>query len=82
MEPLRLITQPESWAREAQPGLVEQLEIWLAAAKAGEIIGVAMAAECSDGLIMTGLTPSRHRGLLIGAVAHLQYRLNKVMDEA
>lgn len=82
MEPLRLITQPESWAKEAQPNIIEVLEDWLRRAKDGELVGVALAGECIDGMTITCITPTKHRGMLLGAVSQVQYRLNKVMDEA
>lgn len=57
------------------------IEGLLADAKSGEIVGVAFAAETVDGMTITCVTPARHRSLLIGAISHLLYRLNKAMDD-
>lgn len=81
MEPLKLITKPESWAKEAQPTVIKMLEDLLERARAGEVVAVAFAGECSDGFVLTGFTVPRHYGLMIGGLAQMQYRMNKDFDE-
>lgn len=71
-KPLRLITQADSWKGEAQSLTIELLEDWLSRAKAGEIIAVALAGECADGLTITSFSRPRQRGTMIGALAHMQ----------
>lgn len=80
--PLKLITQPESWRAAAKPGTIEELEDLLEKAKSGEIVGFAFAAETIDGMTITCVTKAMHRGLLLGALSQVQYRLNKAMDES
>lgn len=81
-EPLKLITQPESWRAAAAPSVIEELEDLLEKTKAGEIVGFAFAAETIDGMTITCVTKARHRGLLLGALSQVQYRLNKAMDDS
>lgn len=81
-EPLRLITQAESWNQEAQRSTIEMLEEWLAMAKSGEVVSVAISGECADGLSMSAYSRPRHRATMIGALAHMQFRLHRDMENS
>lgn len=79
-EPLKLITQAESWKANTQHNTIELLEEWLTRAKAGEIVAVALAGERVDGFVLTHFTRPAHRATMIGALAHLQHMLHCDMD--
>lgn len=80
MEPLRVITQAESWNAEASQATIELLEDWLRRAKAGELVAVSLAGESVEGLTMTAFSRPRRRGAMIGALAHMQFLLHRDMQ--
>ena len=61
--------------RIAAQDAVAVLEQWLAKAKAGELVGVAIAAVRYDGATSTGYSKCANVGTLIGAIARLQHRV-------
>lgn len=77
-EPLKLITQAQSWRSEVQEDVVDTLRKALARAEAGEINGVAIAATCVDGCTWTTFSKRDKGGLLLGAMARLNYRLIEI----
>lgn len=81
-EPLRVITQTESWKQEASGHTVEMLEEWLERAKAGEIVAVTLVGECADGFSITGFTRPRSRATMIGALVYMQHRIVADWDAA
>lgn len=79
-EPLRVITQTESWASEVQQSTVELLEEWLAMAKTGELQGVALAGVRIGERQMTAFSKSENRNILIAAMSHCTWRMHALMD--
>ena len=72
---LKLITQSESWKQEVQTDVVETLKRALAAAESGELTGVAIAATTKDACTWTTFSKRAAGGLMLGAVARLNFRL-------
>jgi hypothetical protein len=81
-EPLRVITQTESWKQEASTYAIEMLEDWLARAKAGEIVAVSLVGECADGFTITGFTVPKSRAAMLGALNYMQHRILRDWDAA
>jgi predicted hydrolase (HD superfamily) len=79
-DPLRVITQTESWKQEANQSAIRLLEEWLEKAKAGEIVAVALVGEGVDGLMSREFTRPRSRMAMIGALADMQYHLHRDME--
>jgi hypothetical protein len=79
-DPLRVITQTESWKQEASVHAIKLLEEWLERAKSGEIVAVALVGEGSDGLASRAFTRPRSRMTMIGALADMQYHLHRDME--
>lgn len=72
MEPLRLITQAESWSKEVHEDVVKVLRDALARAEAGEITGVALAMTSVDECTVTYFSKREASALMLGAVVRLQ----------
>jgi len=74
-EPLRIITQTESWKQEVQSDVVVRIRELLAMAEAGEIQGIAYAAAGIDNTIITGFTKNNAQTAIIGGLARVQHRM-------
>lgn len=74
-EPLRVITQTESWKSEVRTDVVERLRELLAMAESGELQGFAYAAACVDGMTATGFTKNDNQSAIIGGLARVQHRM-------
>jgi hypothetical protein len=79
-EPLRVITQTESWQQEASEHAIRLLEEWLDKAKGGEIVAVALVGEGSDGFVSRAFTRPRSRMTMIGGLADMQFMLHRDME--
>lgn len=75
VDPLRVITQTESWASDVKADVVERLRELLAAAEAGEIRGIAYSALCADGMTMTGCSKSENQAAIIGGLERVKHRM-------
>jgi diketogulonate reductase-like aldo/keto reductase len=75
MEPLRVITQTESWSQEVQVDVVERLSELLKMAKAGEIQGIAYSALNADGSVSFGYTKTSDQNAILGGLVRVQYRM-------
>jgi len=80
-QPLRVITQTESWKQEVQADAVRLLEEWLAMAKSGELQGVALAGVRIGERQMTAFSKSENRNILIAGMTQCTYRMCRMMDE-
>ncbi len=78
--PIKLITQEQSWNEAASKHAIDMLEEWLAMAKSGEVVAVALAGETADGMSISAFTRPRSRATMIGSLAHMQYRLHIDME--
>lgn len=69
--------------RQSKPvdEVVSALEVMLEDAKAGQIVAVAIAAECADGSTLTVGGASRDRVVLLGALERMKHRILMEMDE-
>jgi hypothetical protein len=74
-EPLRVITQTESWKAEVRADVVETLRELLQRAEAGEIQGIAYSCATIDRGVSTGFTKSDNHNAIIGGLARVQYRM-------
>lgn len=74
-EPLRVITQTESWAQEVQTDVVTRLRELLAQAESGELQGIAYAAACADNMIATGFTKNNAQSAIIGGLERVKHRM-------
>ncbi|MFD1945058.1 hypothetical protein [Paradevosia shaoguanensis] len=74
-QPLRLITQTESWKQEVQVDVVTRLRELLAMAEAGELQGIAYAAATTDNMIATGFTKNNAQSAIIGGLARVTHRM-------
>jgi hypothetical protein len=74
-EPLRVITQTESWRQEVQDDVVMRLRSLLEQAEAGEIQGIAYAASTVDGMVQTGFTKNNAQSAILGGLARVQHRM-------
>ena len=74
-EPLRIITQTESWASDVKADVVERLRQLLAQAEAGEIQGIAYSAYCADGMTITGCSKSSNQSAIIGGLERIKHRM-------
>lgn len=74
-EPLRIITQTESWRQEVQADVVSQLRELLAMAESGEIQGFAYAAASADSMVISGFTKNNYQSAIIGGLARVQHRM-------
>ncbi len=79
-EPLRVITQTESWKQEASEHAIKLLEEWLEMARSGEIVAVALVGECGVGLVRRAVTRPRSRMTMIGGLADMQFWLHRDME--
>lgn len=75
MEPLRVITQTESWKQEVQADVVERLAELLEMARSGELQGIAYAAVSTDNMVVTGFTKNNNQSAIIGGLARVQHRM-------
>jgi len=65
-----------SAAGEAEPAVVEMLEVWLARAKAGEIVAIALVGVAPNNRVATNfINPSTWLHHLTSGAATLAYRL-------
>lgn len=74
-DPLRMITQTESWAGEVKADVVARLRELLDQAEAGEIQGFAYAAATIDGCVSTGFTKNNAQTAIIGGLVRVQHRM-------
>jgi hypothetical protein len=74
-DPLRVITQTESWRQEVQADVVSCLRDLLAMAEAGEIQGFAYSAVCADMCVSTGFTKDVNRSAIIGGLERVKHRM-------
>jgi hypothetical protein len=80
-EPLRVITQTESWAQEVQADVVDRLRMLLSMAESGEIQGIAYSAAGADNSIFTGFTKNNSQSAVIGGLERVKHRmLNGELD--
>lgn len=79
-EPLRVITQTESWANEVKLDVIEHLEYLLDKAKTGEILGIAYAANTSDNMVITGSTKSVEQLKIVGGLERIKHRMIMGME--
>lgn len=75
VDPLRVITQTESWASDVKTDVVEKLRDLLARAEAGEIHGIAYSAICADGMTLTGCSKSDNQAAIIGGLERIKHRM-------
>lgn len=74
-QPLKLITQTESWKQEVQVDVVTRLRELLAQAESGEIQGIAYAAATADNCIATGFTKNDAQSAIIGGLERVKHRM-------
>ena len=65
---------------EVVQSVVERLEEVLAAARAGKVVGVALATIDLDGSIGAAWSETDNFPCLLGAIARLEYRVNFNQD--
>ena len=75
VDPLRVITQTESWSAEVKADVVDELRGLLASAEAGEIQGIAYAAIGVDGCVTTGATKNVNQSSIIGGLERIKHRM-------
>lgn len=74
-EPLRVITQTESWAQEVQTDVVCCLRELLAQAESGEIQGIAYSCATLDNMVATGFTKNNAQSAIIGGLERVKHRM-------
>ncbi len=74
-DPLRLITQTESWKAEVKDDVVETLLTLLERARSGEIQGLAYSAATIDSAVLTGFTKSDGHNVILGGLARVQHAM-------
>lgn len=72
---LRVITQTESWAQEVRQDVVETLELLLAQAKSGKLLGVAYSGVTADGMVVTGYTKTTGLNATIGGLERVKHHM-------
>lgn len=77
---MKLLTFPAQPQTERDEGTIAMLEAMIASVRSGEVSHVGLAACHTDGSISTGYTSGKLPHLL-GAVAYLQHRINRLMEE-
>jgi len=75
VDPLRVITQTESWKAEVKVDVVERLRELLAAAEAGEIQGIAFSATTIDDCVITGFSKNTNQAAIIGGLERVKHRM-------
>lgn len=75
VDPLRVITQEESWRGQVKADVVERLRELLAMAESGELQGIAYAAIGSDGMVITGCSKNVNQMAIVGGLERIKYRL-------
>ncbi len=75
VDPLRVITQEESWRGQVKADVVERLRELLAMAESGELQGIAYAALAADGMIVTGCSKSDDQMAIVGGLERIKYRM-------
>ena len=79
-EPLRIITQEESWQKELDVEIVELLEDALADAKQGKFDGIAVITTNKDGTCVHRWSKASSFTRMLGAIHRLAYRYNRDQD--
>lgn len=74
-QPLKLITQTESWKTEVQVDVVERLRELVAMAEAEEIQGIAYSAATIDNMTLTGFTKNNAQNAIIGGLERVKHRM-------
>lgn len=74
-EPLKLITQEESWLTQVRCDVVELLEELLEQAKAGEVTGIAIAASHADGSTTQNWSAMDDADKIIATIERVKLRL-------
>lgn len=72
-EPLKVLTQQESWLQEVDASIVQMLEDVLARAKQGEFTGMALSFTCKDGSTFGTYSKMDHQGLIIAGLERLKF---------
>lgn len=74
-EPFRIVTQPESWAREVKDDVVSAIRSLLDRAQAGEIQGIAYSCATIDNMVITGCTKNVNQSAIIGGLERIKHRI-------
>lgn len=74
-EPVRVITQTESWRQEVQRDVIETLERLLEQAHSGELQGIAYAGVTADNCVVTGFSKDNGRSAIIGGLERVKHRM-------
>ena len=74
-EPLKVITQQESWLTQVRADVLSLLEDLLERAKAGEITGIAVAATNADGSTTQMWSSMDNTGSIIASIERVKFRL-------
>lgn len=74
-EPLKVITQKESWAEEVKQDVIERLEYFLECAKSGELQGFVMVGLTADNMVITCATKNDDQTKLIGGLERIKHRM-------
>jgi hypothetical protein len=75
VEPLKVITQTESWQQEVKEDVVAMIKRLLQCAEAGEIQGLAYAAVTIDGCTLDAFSKSANHAILIAGLERVKFRL-------
>lgn len=75
VEPLKVITQEESWKQTVNESVVQLLEEVLEKAKAGEYQGVVVAGIVRDDSTFYSISAQNNTGLMLAAVTRLQHKM-------
>lgn len=73
--PVRIITQQESWRTEVQADVVDRLRLLLSKAEAGEIQGFVFIGLSIDDCIITAATKNNDQAKLIGGMERVKHRM-------
>lgn len=74
-QPLKVITQTESWAQEVQTDLIKQLNHLLTLAHSGELQGLAYAGITIDDCTITGFSKNQNQAMLIGGLERVKFKM-------
>jgi len=75
VEPLKVITQEESWKQTVDESIIALLEEVLEKARAGEYQSVVIAGILRDDSTFYAISAQNNTGLTLAAVTRLQHKL-------
>lgn len=79
-EPMKVITQTESWRSEVNEDVVSTLRALLERAEAGELQGIAYSIATVDNCVVTGVTKNDAQSAIIGGLERIKFRMLRGED--